>query len=233
MPESAPAWPARRQFLEAGRISSAKRLGRAPVRFRAVAHWLLRPVFGRPHAASIRPRSGSRPSATSADGSGFRQTASRTASFRLPAHRARYRANRFPRRTASACVPVRSGCIRAGINNRAHALLANEPGVGIFLPRPVPASPRQACGASGCRWFRTGPLQTAQRDQTAAGDLRHDRARRTIRRDRPRRLRQRDRDLMCMSVWGQRCRQDRAANVKWNARKSFRKICRTMNRMND
>jgi len=38
---------------------------------------------------------------------------------------------------------------------------------------------------------------------------------------------------MRMNAQGLRCRQDRAANVKWNARKSFQKICRTMIRMND
>ncbi|CAE6793219.1 hypothetical protein R69888_04860 [Paraburkholderia haematera] len=38
---------------------------------------------------------------------------------------------------------------------------------------------------------------------------------------------------MRMDFQGQRYRQDRVANVKWNARKSFQKICRTKNRMND
>ena len=38
---------------------------------------------------------------------------------------------------------------------------------------------------------------------------------------------------MRMSGQGQHCRQDRAANVKWNAQTSFQKICRTMNQMND
>ncbi|CAE6750577.1 hypothetical protein R69749_00327 [Paraburkholderia domus] len=159
--------------------------------------------------------------------SDFPQSANPRASFRLQVHRARRRANRFPRRTASACAPVRHGCIHAGIDSQVPGLLANGPDVGIFLPRPALASPRQVCGASGYRWFRTGRFQLARKIQSEIDDLKRDREHRTTRTDRPRQLRQRDRNLMRMSAERLSCRPDSVANARWNARKNFQTICRT------
>ena len=107
--------------------------------------------------------------------------------FGFAAHRARCRASRFPRRTASACAPVRCGCIHGGTDSRARGLSATVPDVGIFWLRLARVSLRRGRDATGCRWFRRDPSLRAVRIQTArAADCgpQRDHGRRTIRTDR-------------------------------------------------